>query len=209
MTKAHDYVQDTDQLLGLVRAVINQLISEDNKEEKRAMESQLIEIARAIENLEKKDVFIPEVLRAEKTRLAAAVEVQSEAALYLNHLINELENIVREFKPIVTPERNKQTSKRTGSYRSKTPKTNSTTLRELIIAALRDYGGSAQKSEVHKYIEDKLKDKFLPGDLELRESTRDFVWQNNTNWERAHMKEEGIIKDGSPTGIWELTEEYR
>lgn len=209
MSKTQGYSQNIQQLLDLVRGEINHLMAEDNREEKSAMESQLREIARAIENLEKKEILVPEVLRAEKTRLAAAVEVQSGAALALNHLIGELQKIVLEFKPHGANKRNGQPGKRAGNFRPRTPKTNSMTLRKLIIEALRYHGGSASKSEVHKYIEDKLKDQFLPGDLEFRESTRDLVWQNNTNWERAHMKEDGIIKDGSPIGIWELTEEYR
>ena len=209
MTKIHDYVQDPDQLLEIVRSVINQLISEDNREEKRAMESQLREIARAIENLEKKDILVPEVLRAEKTRLATAVGVQSAATRSLSHLVDGLEEIIRVTKPYQEDEKNTRPGRRTYRPRSRSPKTSSNILRELIIEALRYSGGSASKSEVHKYVGDSLKDKFLPGDLELRESTGDFVWQNNTDWERAHMKEDGIIKHGSPLGIWELTEEYK
>ncbi len=209
MTTIQEYAQNVDQLLALLRGVINQLITEDNKEEKRAMETQLREIARAIENLEKKNIFIPEVLRAEKTRLASAVEIQSEAFLSLTHLTEGLEEIILEFKPYLEGETTTSTRKGTSSPRSRAPKTDNKILRKLIIEALQCSGGSAPKSEVHKYIEDSLKGKFLPRDLDWRESTGNYVWQNNTDWERYSMTKDGILKKGSPIGIWELTEEYQ
>ncbi len=206
MNEIQGLAQNVDEVLGLVNETINHLVAEDNKKDRSTMENQLREISRAIENLEKKCIFVPDVLRAEKTRLAAAVEVQSEAAVSLSFLINGLENIVREFRPHTVDERNKQAGKRT---RSRTPKTSNAVLRELIIEALRYYGGSAPKREVHKYIGESLNDKFLPGDLNWRKSSRNLVWQNNTDWERNNMKNDGIIKYGSPTGVWELSEEYR
>jgi hypothetical protein len=206
MNEMQGFAQNVDEVLGLVREAINNLVAEDNKKDRSTMETQLREISRAIENLEKKCIFVPDVLRAEKTRLAAAVEVQSEAAVSLGLLINGLENIVREFKPSSVDEMNKQSGRRT---RSRAPKTSNAVLRELIIEALRYYGGSAPKRQVHKYIGESLNDKFLPGDLAWRKASRNLVWQNNTDWERNNMKNDGIIKHGSPTGVWELSEEYR
>jgi len=201
--------QRINQLIDELREEIHRLIETDNSEGKRAMETQLGEIARAIANLEKKKIFVPQVLRAEKTRLVAAVDVKSEAAHSLSYLIQELESIIREFKPLVTEKRDGKTGIRKPSSRSRSPKTSNKILRELIIEALRHYGGSARKLDVRSYLEEALKDKLLPGDLEWRESTRNFVWQNNTDWERNKMKNDGIIKSDSPAGIWELSEEYR
>ena len=44
------------------------------------MEAQLREIARAIDKLDKLGVPVPDALRAEKTRLAAALGVSAEAS---------------------------------------------------------------------------------------------------------------------------------
>ena len=76
-----------------------------------------------------------------------------------------------------------------------------------MIEALQHLGGSAQKNEVLKYVEQKLKSQLLPGDLEWRDSCKSSVWQNNACWERYQMLEDGILKTGSPRGIWELSEE--
>jgi hypothetical protein len=204
-----EYTQNPDLLLELVREVIDRLIADDNKKEMAAMEAQLREIARAVENLEKQNIPVPDALRAEKTRLAAAVGVQSDATLAIIHLIEGLDEIVKDFKPYLLRDTGPKATRRTGKPRSKSPKTDSKVLRELIIEALQHYGGSASKGDVHKFIEEKLKGKFLPRDLEWRESTGNYIWQNNTDWERFSMTQDGVLKKGSPIGTWELSEEYR
>lgn len=209
MNPVEEYVQNPDLLLELVREVIARLIAEDNKKEMAAMEAQLREIARAVENLEKQNIPVPDALRAEKTRLAAAVGVQSDATLAIIHLIEGLDEIVRDFKPDLVRDTEPKTTRRAGKPRSRSPKTDAKVLRELIIEALQHSGGSASKGNVHQYIEEKLKGKFLPRDLEWRESTGNFIWQNNTDWERFRMTQDGILKKGSPIGIWELSEEFR
>lgn len=209
MNPVEEYTQNPDLLLELVREVIARLLAEDNKKEIAAMEAQLREIARAVENLEKQNIPVPDALRAEKTRLAAAVGVQSDAALAIIHLTEGLDEITREIKPDLTRGSMSQPTKRTSKARSRSPKTDAKVLRELIIEALRHSGGSASKSDVHQYIEGKLKGKFLPRDLEWRESTGNYIWQNNTDWERFSMTQDGTLKKGSPIGIWELSEEFR
>ena len=53
-----------------------------------------------------------------------------------------------------------------------------------------------------------LTGKFYPRDLEQRESTKAIVWQNNAQWERLRMVQDGILKANSPKGVWELSKEY-
>ena len=172
------------------------------------MEAQLREIAKAIDNLSKIGVAIPDALRAEKTRLAAALGMQFQATQALSLLSDELEDIVRDLKSRLG--RQEQTSdKKPRPKRSKSAKTDKNTLRQLLIEALQHLGGSAHKNEILKYMEQQLEGKLLPGDLDWREATKDYAWQNNTCWERFRMIEDGILKAGSPRGIWELSEESR
>jgi hypothetical protein len=209
MSTVEDYTKNPDQLLGLVREVIDHLEAEDKKSEIAEMEAQLREIARAVEKLEKLNVPVPDALRAEKTRLVAAVSTQSDSALALIRLTEGLEEIVKELKPTSVRNTEPKTSRRTGRQRSTRPRTSARILRETIIEALRHYGGLASKRDVHRFIEEKLKGQFLPKDMERRQSTNDYIWKNNTDWERFKMIQEGILKKGSPIGIWELSEEYR
>jgi hypothetical protein len=66
--------------------------------------------------------------------------------------------------------------------RSRAPKTDKVVLREQIIQALRKLGGSARVAEVIEEMGQQLEGKLLPGDLEWREATNEYVWQNNAKW---------------------------
>lgn len=197
------YVKDPSRLIELCREVIDRLDAEVDNSDTAAMEAQLREIARAIDKLDKLGVQVPDALRAEKTRLAAALGVNSEASQTLNHLADEFQDLLKDLKSRIgrSPE---GPSPKKNAKRSKAPKTDKTILRKLIIEALQYYGGSAHKNDVLKYMEKKLHGKLLPGDLEWRDATNDYVWQNNACWERNAMKNEGLLKSGSLRGIWEL-----
>lgn len=123
-------------------------------------------------------------------------------------MADELDDIVKNLKSRLGCEE-QTTEKKPRKKRSGLPKTDNATLRQTMIEALQHLGGSSQKNEVIKYMEQRLQDKFLPGDLEWRDSCKSAVWQNNACWERYQMVEDGILKIGSPRGIWELSEEHK
>lgn len=203
-----NYVKDPSLLVELVNEVIDRLSNGQDESSMAEMEAQLREVAEAIDNLDKVGVPIPDALRAEKTRLAAALGVQAQITQTLGMFSDELDEIVRDLKSRLG--RSGQVSeKKPRAKRSKSPKTDKHTLRQLLIEALQHLGGSAHKNEVLKYMEQKLEGKLLPGDLEWREATNDYAWQNNACWERFRLIEDGIFKAGSPRGIWELNEEHR
>jgi len=197
------YMKDPSRLVELCREVIDRLDAEVDNSDTAAMEAQLREIARAIDKLDKLGVQVPDALRAEKTRLAAALGINSETTQTLNHLADEFQELLKDLKSRIgrTPE---TSPSKKNIKRSKTPKTDKTILRKFIVEALQYFGGSAQKNDVLKYMEKKLHGKLLSGDLEWRDATNDYVWQNNACWERNSMKNEGILKSGSPRGVWEL-----
>ena len=67
-------------------------------------------------------------------------------------------------------------------------------------------GGRARVADVIEEMGRQLKGKLLPGDLEWRESTNEYAWQNNAKWERYHMTQDGTLRSDSPRGYWELGE---
>lgn len=204
------YVKEPGLLVELCREVIERLLSAESVNgETAAMEAQLKVIARAIDKLDKQGVRVPQGLRAEKTRLAAALGVNADATQTLINLVGELDALLKTLKDRLgcTPET--APTKKSRAKQSKSSKTDKTILRQLIIEALRHLGGSAHKNDVLKYMEEKLHGKLLPGDLEWREATHDLVWQNNACWERNAMKNDGILKANSPRGFWELSEDYQ
>jgi len=203
------YINDPSLLVELCREVIEVLDAGVDDAEIKEKEAQLKEIARSIERLEKSGVAVPDVLRAEKTRLVSSLSIHAEASQALAQLVGDFEEILKDLRTRLGQYESATGTKKTKGKRSRTPKTPSTTLRECIITALKRLGGSAHKNEVLKYVGMQLEGKLLPGDMEWRESTNDYAWQNNTCWERFRMTQDGVLRSDSPRGTWELSEEYQ
>ena len=208
------FAKHPEEMVELCCSVIDYLDAGSDQNDTAAMEVQLREIANAIQKLEKQKVPVPDVLRGEKTRLAAALGMRTEAKAALNSLADELSALVQDLNVRlgrvveISVEEGSPKKPRKKAKRKTPPRTDKATLRKLIIEALRHMGGSAHKNDVLKYMEDKLGDHLLPGDLEWRKATHDYVWQNTSCWERFTMTQDGTLKTGSPRGIWELSEEH-
>lgn len=202
------FVKDPGLLVELCREVIDEIDAGTDETDSAEREAQLREIAKAIERLEKVGVSVPDVLRAEKTRLAASLAVHASATQALAQLADEFASIAKDLKT-----RLGQTPTPTGpkprGKRSRAPRTDKTVLRERIIQALRKLGGSARVSEVIEEMGHQLDGKLLPGDTEWREATNEYVWQNNAKWERHRMTQDGTLRNDSPYGIWALAEDLR
>lgn len=202
------YVKDPSLLVDLCREVIEQLDSGDDSSEMDAMEAQLREISRTVERLERSSVPVPDVLRAEKTRLAAALCDKTGTAA-LHHLTEEFDEILKDLRTRLGQTGSNTKRKRSRSKLSRSPKTDKKVLREQIIRALKKSGGRARLADVIEDMGRHLKGKLLPGDLELRQDGKTIAWINNAQWERLRMVRDGILSSDSPNGIWELTEDYR
>ena len=72
------FVKDPGLLVELCREVIDEIDAGTDETDSAEREAQLREIAKAIERLEKVGVSVPDVLRAEKTRLAASLRPDCE-----------------------------------------------------------------------------------------------------------------------------------
>ena len=84
------FVKDPSLLIELCHEVIDRLDSGPEDPKTREKEAQLREIAKAGEKLEKMGVAVPDALRAEKTRLAAELGIQTQAEQALHHMADEL-----------------------------------------------------------------------------------------------------------------------
>ena len=83
------FVKNPSKMVDLCRDVIDQLDDSSKGVVVAEQEAQLHAIAKAIEQLEKSDVAVPDPLRAEKTRLAAALAVHADAKQALAQLADE------------------------------------------------------------------------------------------------------------------------
>jgi len=204
------YVKDPSLLPDLCREVIDHLDAQDEnaEEEMAAMDAQLRAISKAVEKLEKQGVVVPDVFRAEKTRLANALGIKAESVQVLNQLTDELDEILSDLKSRLGRDVPAGTKRKRGKH-SQLQRTDKSVFRNLIVEALEQKGGSAHKNEILKYIGTKLEGKLLPGDLEWRDTSKDYVWQNNASWERFAMVTDGLLKADSRRGYWELTDDYK
>lgn len=84
------------------------------------------------------------------------------------------------------------------------PQTDFSVFRQLIIECLKKSGGKASRQKVLAFIENKLSEHFLPGDLVWRNGTCEEAWRNNASWVRQKLVNEGFIDNNAPRGIWKL-----
>jgi orotate phosphoribosyltransferase-like protein len=202
------FVEDPRLLVELCRYVVEQLDTGSDQTEVKQQEVQLREIARTIERLEKTSVPVPDVLRAEKTRLAAVLALNAAAVQALRLLADEFEVILTELRIRLGQSQVEQTTK-PGAQRQRwakavLPKTSLSVLRVHITQALNTLGGRATVPEVMDQMKKQLEGLLLPGDLELREGKNECVWQRAATWERFAMTQDGSLRSDSPRGIWEL-----
>ena len=200
------FVKAPSLLVELCRDVIDQLDASSKKVTVVEQEAQLRAIAKAVEQLEKSGVTVPDPIRAEKTRLAASLAVHADAEQALAHLAGELEEVLKDLRDRLNRDVKEQEAKPRGK-RSKSPKTPPAVLREHILQALKNLGGGARVPDVIEEMTRQLDGKLLPGDTIWREATNEPAWQNNAKWERFQMTKDGALRRGSPRGIWELGED--
>lgn len=203
------FVKDPSLLIELCRNVIDEIVETPSSADTAEKEAQLLIIARTIDRLERSKVAVPDVFRAEKTKLAAAIEVQSESVRALSDLAAGFEGIVKELKGRLERHTPPGMTRRSTGPRLNMPKTSPEVLRINIIRALKKLGNRARVSDVFDEMERHLAGKLLPGDLALRQDGKTIVWRNNAQWERLRMTRDGTLCSDSPNGIWELSEDHR
>lgn len=96
------YVNDPSLLLDLCKQAAEQLVSNDKYEKMAAMSTQLREVSKAIDNLEKMRIEVPDVLRAEKTRLASALSGLQKKHDALCHFRDGIESILAKIRTHIT-----------------------------------------------------------------------------------------------------------
>lgn len=75
--------------------------------------------------------------------------------------------------------------------------------RPVLLKTLLQLGGRAPAAKIREALEKKLILK--PGDRE-KVSSGDIRWWNAVCWERADLVREGLFRDDSSRGTWELSE---
>lgn len=202
------FLKEPTLLIELCREIIDNLdVKKDPEAEEK--ETQLREISRTIERLDKAGVQIPEVLRGEKTRLAAALGSNAEASQILNQFIAGFEGILKDLKAHCNRGKNHEGAKKLRCRGFSSNRTSNKVLRENIIRALQKLGGQAARANIFKEMAHQLDGKLLPGDLELHGRSNKYEWMYRSEWECTNMRKDGLVRTDSPRGIWELIEDQQ
>jgi len=77
--------------------------------------------------------------------------------------------------------------------------------RPYILKALAQLGGRAREAEVLERVWEMVRPQLTEIDLEWLPTGNDYRWRKKARWERLKMKQEGLLRDDSPRGIWELS----
>lgn len=80
--------------------------------------------------------------------------------------------------------------------------------RQPILHALNELGGSAKLQDILVRVEQLMKGKLKELDYE-KLSSNTHRWRNTAQWTRNSMVKEGLLKQDSPWGMWEITEAAR
>lgn len=76
-----------------------------------------------------------------------------------------------------------------------------------IIESLRRRGGSAPIEDVIDDVFGEVREELIAADYEPIATGTEPLWRNRVRWARKELEfRKGLIKPGSPRGIWELTE---
>ena len=78
-------------------------------------------------------------------------------------------------------------------------------LRRHIYEVLIGHGGSARRQLVLVEMAKKLDGRLTESDT-IRTRTGECKWENRASWERQNMTIAGLLVNGAPHGIWQLTE---
>jgi hypothetical protein len=73
-----------------------------------------------------------------------------------------------------------------------------------ILELIDEAGGSARGSAVIDALEDRLGERFGKDDHDVL-GMGETRWRNRARFARLRMKEDGLISDNSPRGVWEIT----
>ncbi len=205
-----ELIQNPEALLALVQQAVQHLI--EQRPDTAEQEAQLRAVAKAIEQLEKQRVPVPDGLRQTKMDLVAEIGQQDRFEQQLRTLGDGLAEILERIEDVTGKPRSEGKPQKESTPRqhrprnSNQPVTPMSVLREYILQALTEFGGSARSSDVLERMREILKDRLTPRDIETRSDGRAIIWENNVRWERQAMVNEGILRNDSKFGYWELAE---
>lgn len=202
-----ELIENPEALLALVQQAVQHLI--EQRPDIAAQEAQLRAVAKAIEQLEKQQVPVPDSLRQTKMTLVAEISQHAQCNHQLTVLGDGLTEVLEMIEIVIgqVSSDDKVSITRPRHRKSNSSRTSRKVLQDYVFAALTDLGGSAHYSEIVNRINDLFGDKLLPGDMDYH---KDYgvVWRYNIHWAYQKMIHDGIACRTTQRSYWQLNPDY-
>lgn len=147
----------------------------------------------------------PEALRAEADLQCKLLDARQQ----LQRLRDTWQPLLGEQPGTIEPEKDRAPKVSVGAGRRKSRKGTPTRAFDVpILQALEYMGGRGATDAVVKRVGQIMADVLIEYDWATIKSGS-IRWKKKANFARLHMKHEGLLKDNSPRGIWEISEQGR
>ncbi|GIV01952.1 MAG: hypothetical protein KatS3mg015_0782 [Fimbriimonadales bacterium] len=127
--------------------------------------------------------------------------------------LTKVREIASQWKRLRSGKRRRQaksTRKTEGGRAPRGSRTPEKAFRIPILAALVELGGSAKLGDVLDRVESAMRQTLKPCDFEPLPSDPNSVrWRNTAQWCRNTLVKEGLMKQNSPHGTWEISDKGR
>ena len=139
----------------------------------------------------------------------------AQDAIRLTDFHDKVKGLQAEWQTLfaeTTPPRPKKGGKRKGTARlARGMRTPEEAFRQPILASLMDLGGSAPLADVLDAVGKRMAAVLNKHDRQRLTSgpTHEVRWRNSAMWCRYKMVRDGLLKSGSPRGMWEISEKGR
>jgi len=176
----------------------------DNNEVNEAFEILLEEIELISNEIKDQGALDLKSGEYDKAKLA------TEQAKKIEEFREKVKALQKEWKLIFKGKIRRKPRKRVSGKLKRGLRTPEDSFRKPILESLVELGGSAKMSNILNLVEKKLKGRLTKYDYEPLPSDKKTIrWKNTAQWCRHSLVKEGLMKSGSPWGIWEITEKGR
>ena len=194
------YLDNPGKSIDLVETVFQKLIVKIDLSAYEANALKLVEITKVIEKLNEKEIAVPDELRQLKSSLSLEIYDQEKTIKQLEGMELRLTEVLEGLR--IRLSKNGHSVKKRRLKKRYVHETSPKLLQKEIRKALRELGGSGQKKDLIEIVRRNLDGKFKKNDHVRKNGIA--LWIFNMTKERGFMIREGVLKSGSPRGIWEL-----
>jgi hypothetical protein len=198
-----NYKDNPEAIVDLASSLVKRLTARSKVSDYNIKAAQLREISLTIARLEETGTEIPSTLRDLKVNLSVETHGQEEAIRKLEALEKRLSLLLTDLRSQLRMLKQGTTQKTTKRTKRRIKTVSPRVLRSEIRRVLREMGGTGQKADIIDAIRQRLELKFKEDDL-VKDSTGNEKWTKNLVQERERMIKDGILRTGSPRGLWEL-----